>query len=85
MQFLGLNTWLFLQITMPKEMLMFDMARNPGQSWGIRIGGGQDRGRALVLEKVRRTRRRRIHSFGCLVETFKIWGQNSGQFSSHYS
>ena len=33
-------------------MLMFEMSRNPGQSWGIRIGGGQDRGRALVLEKV---------------------------------
>lgn len=31
---------------------MFDMSRNSGQSWGIRIGGGQDRGRALVLEKV---------------------------------
>ena len=31
---------------------MFEMSRNPGQSWGIRIGGGQDRGRALVLEKV---------------------------------
>ena len=41
------------KLAMPKEMLMFDMARNPGQSWGIRIGGGQDRGRALVLEKVR--------------------------------
>lgn len=37
---------------MPKEMLTVEMTRRPGVPWGIRIGGGQDRGRVLVLENV---------------------------------
>ena len=38
---------------MPKEFHEFDMTKPPGASWGIRIGGGVDRGKVLVLEKVR--------------------------------
>ncbi len=38
---------------MPKELLEFDMTKPPGASWGIRIGGGVDRGKVLVIEKVR--------------------------------
>lgn len=37
---------------MPKEFLTFELSRNPGTPWGIRIGGGVDRGKVLVLEKV---------------------------------
>ena len=37
---------------MPKEMLTIALRRTPGQSWGMRIGGGVDRGKVLVLEKV---------------------------------
>ena len=37
---------------MPKELLEFDMTKPPGASWGIRIGGGVDRGKVLVIEKV---------------------------------
>ena len=37
---------------MPKEFHEFDMTKPPGASWGIRIGGGVDRGKVLVLEKV---------------------------------
>ena len=40
-------------IKMPKEFHEFDMTKPPGASWGIRIGGGVDRGKVLVLEKVR--------------------------------
>ena len=39
---------------MPKEMMEFDITKPPGASWGIRIGGGVDRGKVLVIEKVRR-------------------------------
>ena len=39
---------------MPKEMMEFDITKPPGASWGIRIGGGVDRGKLLVIEKVRR-------------------------------
>lgn len=39
---------------MPKEMITATLDRAAGCiPWGIRIGGGQDRGRVLVLEKVR--------------------------------
>lgn len=38
---------------MPKEFMEFDMTKPPGASWGIRIGGGVDRGKVLVIEKVR--------------------------------
>ena len=38
---------------MPKEMLTIELRRSPGQPWGMRIGGGVDRGKVLVLEKVR--------------------------------
>ena len=49
----------FLQITtenfkMPKEMITIELRRSPGQPWGMRIGGGVDRGKVLVLEKVRK-------------------------------
>lgn len=37
---------------MPKELLEFDMTKPPGASWGIRIGGGVDRGKVLVIEKI---------------------------------
>jgi len=37
---------------MPKEFHDFDMTKPPGASWGIRIGGGVDRGKVLVLEKI---------------------------------
>ena len=37
---------------MPKEMLTIELRRSPGQPWGMRIGGGVDRGKVLVLEKV---------------------------------
>jgi hypothetical protein len=37
---------------MPKEILDFEMTKPQGVSWGIRIGGGVDRGKVLVLEKV---------------------------------
>ena len=38
---------------MPKEFLTFDLDRPTGATpWGIRIGGGVDRGKVLVLEKV---------------------------------
>ena len=40
---------------MPKEFLTFELNRVSGTPWGIRIGGGVDRGKVLVLEKVRNT------------------------------
>lgn len=42
------------KLKMPKEFHEFDMTKPPGASWGIRIGGGVDRGKVLVLEKVSR-------------------------------
>ena len=39
---------------MPKEMITIELRRSPGQPWGMRIGGGVDRGKVLVLEKVRK-------------------------------
>lgn len=30
----------------------FDITKPPGASWGIRIGGGVDRGKVLVIEKI---------------------------------
>ena len=33
-------------------MMEFDITKPPGASWGIRIGGGVDRGKVLVIEKV---------------------------------
>ena len=42
------------KLKMPKEFHDFDMTKPPGASWGIRIGGGVDRGKVLVLEKVSR-------------------------------
>ena len=41
---------------MPKEFQEFQLTKPPGASWGIRIGGGVDRGRVLVCEKVRKTK-----------------------------
>ena len=38
---------------MPKEFVEFDLTKTPGESWGLRIGGGVDRGRVLAVEKVR--------------------------------
>ena len=39
---------------MPKELVNANLnKKHPGQPWGIRIGGGKDRGRVLVLENVR--------------------------------
>lgn len=43
---------------MPKEMLTVEMTRRSGEPWGLRIGGGQDRGRVLVLENVSISTRR---------------------------
>ena len=37
---------------MPKEFFEFDMTKPPGASWGLRIGGGVDRGKVIVIEKV---------------------------------
>ena len=53
------NHFIVLQITtenfkMPKEMITIELRRSPGQPWGMRIGGGVDRGKVLVLEKVRK-------------------------------
>merc|ERR1712210_119136 len=42
----------FKKIKMPKEFHEFDMTKPPGASWWIRIGGGVDRGKVLVLEKI---------------------------------
>jgi hypothetical protein len=40
---------------MPKEFLTFELSRSSGGTpWGMRIGGGVDRGKVLVLEKVRK-------------------------------
>lgn len=38
---------------MPKEFFEFDLSKPPGASWGLRIGGGVDRGKVIVIEKVR--------------------------------
>ena len=46
---------------MPKEMITIELRRSPGQPWGMRIGGGVDRGKVLVLEKVRE-----LFSFICI-------------------
>ena len=35
----------------------FDISKPPGSSWGIRIGGGVDRGKVLVIEKVKDQRK----------------------------
>ena len=53
------NHFIVLQITtenfkMPKEMITIELRRSAGQPWGMRIGGGVDRGKVLVLEKVRK-------------------------------
>ena len=37
---------------MPKEIITIELRRSPGQPWGMRLGGGVDRGKVLVLEKV---------------------------------
>lgn len=37
---------------MPKEFFEFDLSKPPGASWGLRIGGGVDRGKVIVIEKV---------------------------------
>jgi len=37
---------------MPKEIIEIALRRSPGEPWGLRIGGGVDRGKVLVLEKV---------------------------------
>jgi len=37
---------------MPKEMIEIALRRSPGEPWGLRIGGGVDRGKVLVLEKI---------------------------------
>ena len=64
----------FLQITtenfkMPKEMITIELRRSPGQPWGMRIGGGVDRGKVLVLEKVRI-----LFSSICICRiAFNIW------------
>ena len=42
---------------MPKELMEFDISKPPGSSWGIRIGGGVDRGKVLVIEKVKDQRK----------------------------
>ena len=39
---------------MPKEFFEFDLSKPPGASWGLRIGGGVDRGKVIVIEKVRK-------------------------------
>ena len=38
---------------MPKEMITIELRKSLGQPWGMRIGGGVDRGKVLVIEKVR--------------------------------
>ena len=43
-----------LSIKMPKEMITIELRKSPGQPWGMRIGGGVDRGKVLVIEKVRK-------------------------------
>lgn len=37
---------------MPKEIIAITLKRNKGEPWGLRIGGGVDRGKVLVLEKI---------------------------------
>jgi len=37
---------------MPKEMITIELRKSPGQPWGMRIGGGVDRGKVLVIEKI---------------------------------
>lgn len=37
---------------MPKEIVEISLKRNRGEPWGLRIGGGVDRGKVLVLEKI---------------------------------
>jgi len=37
---------------MPKEIVEIKLRRSPGEPWGLRIGGGVDRGKVLVLEKI---------------------------------
>ena len=39
---------------MPKEIVEIQLKRNAAKKepWGLRIGGGVDRGKVLVLEKV---------------------------------
>ena len=50
-------------------MITIELRRSPGQPWGMRIGGGVDRGKVLVLEKVRS-----IFSFICICRiAFNIW------------
>ena len=39
-------------VIMPKEIIAITLKRNKGEPWGLRIGGGVDRGKVLVLEKV---------------------------------
>ena len=46
------GTFKSCEIKMPKEFVEFDLNKEPGESWGLRIGGGVDRGKVLVVEKV---------------------------------
>ena len=43
-----------ISINMPKEIVEIQLKRNAAKKepWGLRIGGGVDRGKVLVLEKV---------------------------------
>jgi hypothetical protein len=57
---------------MPKEFLTFELNRVSGTPWGIRIGGGVDRGKVLVLEKVRNTSKMLIQPKKSLNRDFYI-------------
>ena len=55
---------------MPKEFFEFDMTKPPGASWGLRIGGGVDRGKVIVIEKVN------LFNDPCLTGTFALFNKN---------
>ena len=49
-----LGSEITISISMPKEIVEIQLKRNAAKKepWGLRIGGGVDRGKVLVLEKV---------------------------------
>ena len=49
-----LGSEITISINMPKEIVEIQLKRNAAKKepWGLRIGGGVDRGKVLVLEKV---------------------------------
>ena len=69
---------------MPKEIVEISLKRNKGEPWGLRIGGGVDRGKVLVLEKVKSNHHStlkwlqlHLSHYNIFCQTWKVFGPHS--------